>query len=110
MGYGDSPKTDEEFLASPDRMTKVLCDKSAYNRLLLHSAHRREQEVNGLYTYTETEFPPEINRRFHTTSHYRLITLISVKLSKSTADILISRIKTSLTRKSAHMKTQDTCF
>jgi hypothetical protein len=50
-GYGDGPKTEEEFLARYEYLTKALVDSPYICGFCYTQLYDVEQEVNGLYTY-----------------------------------------------------------
>ena len=50
-GYGDGPKTEEEFLDRYDYLTKALVDSPYICGFCYTQLYDVEQEVNGLYTY-----------------------------------------------------------
>ena len=50
-GYGDGPKTEEEFLARYEYLTKTLVDSPYICGFCYTQLYDVEQEVNGLYTY-----------------------------------------------------------
>ena len=50
-GYGDGPKTEEEFLARYEYLTKALVDSPYVCGFCYTQLYDVEQEVNGLYTY-----------------------------------------------------------
>ena len=60
-GYGEGPKTEEEFLARYKGLTDVLLDNPDHFGLCYTQLTDVEQEQNGLYTYDrKPKFPPEI--------------------------------------------------
>ena len=62
-GYGDAPKTEEEFLARLKGLTDVLLDNPKIFAYCYTQLTDVEQEQNGLYTYDrKPKFPPEIIR------------------------------------------------
>ena len=50
-GYGDGPKTEEEFLDRYEYLTKTLVDSPFVCGFCYTQLYDVEQEVNGLYTY-----------------------------------------------------------
>ena len=50
-GYGDGPKTEEEFLERYEYLTKALVDSPYVCGFCYTQLYDVEQEVNGLYTY-----------------------------------------------------------
>ncbi|MBR7101019.1 MAG: beta-galactosidase [Clostridia bacterium] len=50
-GYGDGPKTEEEFLDRYEYLTKALVDSPYICGFCYTQLYDVEQEVNGLYTY-----------------------------------------------------------
>ncbi len=59
-GYGDAPKTEEEFLERLKGLTDVLLDNPYIFGFCYTQLTDVEQEQNGLYTYDRTpKFPPE---------------------------------------------------
>ena len=62
-GYGEAPKTEEEFLSRYRGLTDVLLDNPEHIGLCYTQLTDVEQEQNGLYTYDrKPKFPPEIMR------------------------------------------------
>jgi beta-galactosidase/beta-glucuronidase len=60
-GYGNAPKTGEEFIARFRGLTDALLDNSAIGGLCYTQLTDVEQEVNGLYTYgRRAKFDPAI--------------------------------------------------
>ena len=60
-GYGEGPKTEEEFLSRLKALTDVLLDDPRIFGLCYTQLTDVEQEQNGLYTYDRRpKFPPEI--------------------------------------------------
>ena len=60
-GYGEAPKTEEEFLTRYKGLTDVLLDNPDHIGLCYTQLTDVEQEQNGLYTYDrKPKFPPEI--------------------------------------------------
>ncbi len=51
-GYGDAPKTKEEFLSRLKGLTDVLLDNSKIFGFCYTQLYDVEQEINGLFTYT----------------------------------------------------------
>ena len=67
-GYGEGPKTSEEFLARYEGLTMALLRNPEHMGFCYTQLTDVEQEQNGLYTYhRQPKFPPEviweINRR-----------------------------------------------
>ena len=59
-GYGDAPKTAEEFIDRLQKLTDVLMDNKKMFGFCYTQLYDIEQEQNGLYTYVrEPKFPPE---------------------------------------------------
>ena len=50
-GYGNGPKTEEEFIARYEYLTKTLIDSDYVCGFCYTQLYDVEQEVNGLYTY-----------------------------------------------------------
>ena len=50
-GYGDSPKTEEEFVSRLKGLTDAIMDNPAIFGLCYTQLYDIEQEANGLYTY-----------------------------------------------------------
>ncbi len=62
-GYGNAPKTPEEFLGRLKGLTDVLLDNEGIFGLCYTQLTDVEQEQNGLYTYDRVpKFPPETVR------------------------------------------------
>ena len=60
-GYGNAPKTEEEFLARLKGLTDVLLDDPHMFAYCYTQLTDVEQEQNGLYTYDRrAKFPPEV--------------------------------------------------
>ena len=60
-GYGERPKSEEEFLARYKALTDVLLDNPDHFAFCYTQLTDVEQEVNGLYTYQrEPKFDPAI--------------------------------------------------
>ena len=60
-GYGEGPKTEEEFLTRLKGLTDVLLDDPRIFGLCYTQLTDVEQEQNGLYTYDRRpKFPPEV--------------------------------------------------
>ena len=60
-GYGEGPKTEEEFLSRLKALTDVLLDDPRIFGLCYTQLTDVEQEQNGLYTYDRRpKFPPEV--------------------------------------------------
>ena len=63
-GYGDAPKTEEEYLERLKGLTDVLLDNPSMFGLCYTQLTDVEQEQNGLYTYDrKPKFPSEIIRK-----------------------------------------------
>lgn len=64
-GYGDTPKTPEEFLDRLERLTDVLLQNNFMFGLCYTQLTDIEQEQNGLYAYDRIpKFPPEKIKAF----------------------------------------------
>ena len=50
-GYGETPRTKEEFLERYRKLTDVLLDNPRLSGFCYTQLYDVEQEVNGLYTY-----------------------------------------------------------
>ena len=62
-GYGEAPKTREEFIARYKGLTEALLANPDHMGLCYTQLTDVEQEQNGLYTYhREAKFPPEVIR------------------------------------------------
>jgi len=62
-GYGNAPKTEEEFLTRIKGLTDVLLDNPNHFGFCYTQLYDVEQEQNGLYTYHRKEkFPAEVLR------------------------------------------------
>ena len=62
-GYGDRPKSEEEFLARYRALTETLLNHPRMCGFCYTQLTDVEQEVNGLYTYQrQAKFDPEIIR------------------------------------------------
>lgn len=60
-GYGDAPKTEEDFAERYVGLTRTLMDNPNIFALCYTQLYDVEQEKNGLYTYDrETKFKPNI--------------------------------------------------
>ena len=60
-GYGNAPKTEEEFLTRLKGLTDVLLDSPYMFAYCYTQLTDIEQEQNGLYTYNRVpKFPPEV--------------------------------------------------
>lgn len=65
-GYGDGPRTEEEFLARYKGLTDVLLDNPKMFGFCYTQLYDVEQEMNGLYTYSrKPKFDMEIIRRIN---------------------------------------------
>ncbi|MCQ2428152.1 MAG: beta-galactosidase [Clostridia bacterium] len=63
-GYGDAPKTADEFLNRFKGLADVLLDNPGVGGLCYTQLTDVEQEVNGLYTYArQAKFPPEFFKK-----------------------------------------------
>ena len=63
-GYGDAPKTEEEFLSRLKGLTDAIMDNPSIFGLCYTQLYDVEQEANGLYTYQrEPKFGEEIMER-----------------------------------------------
>lgn len=66
-GYGNAPKTEEEFLARYEGLTNVLLSNPDIMGFCYTQLYDVEQEQNGLMTYhREFKFDPEIIKRINT--------------------------------------------
>lgn len=66
-GYGNKPKSEEEFLARYEGLTTTLLNNPAICAFCYTQLYDVEQEQNGLYTYDRRpKFDPEIIRRINT--------------------------------------------
>ncbi|MBP3919389.1 MAG: beta-galactosidase [Clostridia bacterium] len=60
-GYGNAPKTEEEFLSRIKGLTDALLDNECLSAYCYTQLTDVEQEQNGLYTYDrKPKFPPEV--------------------------------------------------
>ena len=60
-GYGNNPKTEEEFIARYKGLTDALLDSPYICALCYTQLTDVEQEINGLYTYDrKPKFDPAI--------------------------------------------------
>ena len=65
-GYGDGPRTEEEFLARYKGLTDVLLDNPKMFGFCYTQLYDVEQEMNGLYTYSrKPKFDMEIIRKIN---------------------------------------------
>jgi beta-galactosidase/beta-glucuronidase len=65
-GYGDRPKTKDEFLARYKALTETLLNHPKISGFCYTQLYDIEQEVNGLYTYDRRpKFDPEIIKRIN---------------------------------------------
>ena len=65
-GYGDAPKTEEEFIERYKGLTEALINNSRYMGLCYTQLYDVEQERNGLYTYArEPKFDMEIFKKIN---------------------------------------------
>lgn len=66
-GYGDAPKTTEEFLSRYEGLTLALLDNPQICAFCYTQLYDIEQEVNGLYTYErKPKFDPKIIKEINT--------------------------------------------
>ena len=66
-GYGEGPKTEEEFIARYDGLTTALLDNPDHCGFCYTQLTDVEQEQNGLYTYQrKAKFDPAIIRAINT--------------------------------------------
>lgn len=66
-GYGEAPKTEEEFIERYKGLTEVLINNPYMMGFCYTQLYDVEQEVNGLMTYNRKfKFDPEIIRRINT--------------------------------------------
>ena len=67
MGYGEAPKTTEEFIERYKGLTEALINNPYMIGFCYTQLYDVEQEVNGLMTYDRKfKFDPEIIRRINT--------------------------------------------
>jgi len=67
-GYGQAPKTQEEFLERYEKLTRALLENPKIMGLCYTQLYDVEQEVNGLYTYDRRpKFDMEFFKRVNTT-------------------------------------------
>ena len=60
-GYGEGPKSEEEFIARYDGLTTALLNNPEHMGFCYTQLTDVEQEQNGLYTYNRVaKFPPEV--------------------------------------------------
>ncbi len=65
-GYGNAPKTEEEFIERYKGLTDILLDNEAIFGLCYTQLYDIEQEQNGLYYYDRTpKFDPEIFKKIN---------------------------------------------
>jgi len=65
-GYGERPKTKEEFIERYKKLTEVLLNHPQICGFCYTQLYDVEQEVNGLYTYSrKPKFDPEIIREIN---------------------------------------------
>ncbi|MBS4204882.1 glycoside hydrolase family 2 protein [Lederbergia citrea] len=65
-GYGDRPKSEEEFLSRYEGLVSTLLDNPNMFGFCYTQLYDIEQEVNGLYTYNrKPKFDPEIIRKIN---------------------------------------------
>ena len=65
-GYGNAPKTEEEFLARYKGLTDALLDNDKMMGFCYTQLYDVEQEVNGLYTYERVaKFDPSVIKRIN---------------------------------------------
>ena len=66
-GYGEGPKTGEEFIARYKGLTEALLGNPEHMGFCYTQLTDVEQEQNGLYTYhRQPKFPPEVIRAINT--------------------------------------------
>jgi hypothetical protein len=66
-GYGDRPKSEEEFLRRYEGLTTTLLDNPRMFGFCYTQLYDIEQEVNGLYTYDrKPKFDPAVIRAINT--------------------------------------------
>ncbi len=66
-GYGDRPKSEEEFIQRYKALTEALLKHPSMCAFCYTQLYDVEQEVNGLYTYDrKPKFDPEIIRNINT--------------------------------------------
>lgn len=66
-GYGEEPKTKEEFISRYRGLTEALLNNKNIMGFCYTQLYDIEQEVNGLYTYNrEPKFDPQIIRAINT--------------------------------------------
>lgn len=65
-GYGNAPKTKEEFIKRYEGLTNALLDNYKIFGFCYTQLYDIEQEVNGLYTYSrKAKFNPEIIKKIN---------------------------------------------
>lgn len=65
-GYGDAPKTEEEFIERYKGLTEILLNNKYIMGFCYTQLYDVEQEVNGLMTYDrKNKFDPEIFKRIN---------------------------------------------
>ena len=65
-GYGEAPKSEEEFLSRYEGLTEALLNNPEHMGFCYTQLTDVEQEQNGLYTYhRKAKFPPEIIAKFN---------------------------------------------
>ena len=65
-GYGETPKTKEEFISRYQRLTNILLNNPHMAGFCYTQLYDIEQEVNGLYTYErKAKFDMEIFRKIN---------------------------------------------
>lgn len=65
-GYGDRPKSEEEFIERYKGLTDCLLDNPKICAFCYTQLYDVEQEVNGLYTYDrKSKFNPEVIRKIN---------------------------------------------
>jgi len=65
-GYGDGPKTEEEFISRYEGLTKALLDNEKMFGFCYTQLYDVEQEKNGLYTYSRVpKFDMEVFKRIN---------------------------------------------
>ena len=67
-GYGERPKTKEEFIERYRKLTEILLNHPKICGFCYTQLYDVEQEVNGLYTYSrKPKFKPDVIREINTT-------------------------------------------
>lgn len=66
-GYGEAPKTEEEFIKRYEELTTALLEHPNMFAFCYTQLYDVEQEVNGLYTYSrEAKFDPAVIKAINT--------------------------------------------